>query len=529
MAFDELVGQPSVVTGLQAAVASGRVAHAYLFAGPRGTGKTSAARILAKCLNCLRGGPRPDPCGECEACLSIAAGTAFDVIEIDAASNRGINEIRELRERVKFAPAQFRYKVYIIDEVHMLTAEAFNALLKTLEEPPANVVFILATTEPHKVPQTILSRCQRYEFRRMSPDDITGRLVQVAQREGIKSDAETLERIAFLADGALRDALVLLEQARGFANGDIVNVSVLDAAFGAPVLDIVERIADAVAAGDAQGVLTAIAEAVDRGADPGWLAKELLRSLRLTLLAQVSPAVLATEVPPEAAQRIAAKAGAIPRGKILAALRNLSETISQRYSAQPRIDLELALIRVVMPSDELSLQKLSDRLRTLEERLDTSGRSDGPAGTVSQTPLSSARVPVKASAKKAAQDSPGPKASLSPPLSEPLSIAKLNALWPHITSAVKDRSKPCFGHLEHASIVAASGESVTLGVPSKFNRDLLGEKPMLQIIADAIFEVSGARPVVSCVVAAAPEAQARSAGDASSFSLAESVLGAELF
>ncbi|MDQ6824535.1 MAG: DNA polymerase III subunit gamma/tau [Candidatus Eremiobacteraeota bacterium] len=529
MAFDELVGQPSVVTGLQAAVAGGRVAHAYLFAGPRGTGKTSAARILAKCLNCLRGGPRPDPCGECEACLSIAAGTAFDVIEIDAASNRGINEIRELRERVKFAPAQFRYKVYIIDEVHMLTAEAFNALLKTLEEPPANVVFILATTEPHKVPQTILSRCQRYEFRRMSPDDITGRLVQVAKLEGIKSDAETLERIAFLADGALRDALVLLEQARGFANGDIVNASVVDAAFGAPVLDIVERIADAVAAGDAQGVLSAIAEAVDRGADPGWLAKELLRSLRLTLLAQVSPAVLATEVPPEAAQRIAAKASAIPRGKILAALRNLSETISQRYSAQPRIDLELALIRVVMPSDELSLQTLSDRLRTLEERLDANGRSAGPAGTVSKTPPSSARVPVKASAKKAAEVSPGPNASLSPPLSEPLSVAKLNALWPHITSAVKDRSKPCFGHLEHASIVDASAENVTLGVPSKFNRDLLGEKPMLQIIADAIFEVSGARPVVSCVVAAATEAQARSAGDASSFSLAESVLGAELF
>ena len=551
MAFDELVGQPSVVTGLQAAVASGRIAHAYLFAGPRGTGKTSAARIFAKCLNCLRGGPRPDPCGECEACVSIAAGTAFDVIEIDAASNRGINEIRELRERVKFAPAQFRYKVYIVDEVHMLTAEAFNALLKTLEEPPANVVFVLATTEPHKVPQTILSRCQRYEFRRMSPADITGRLAAVAGREGITIDQSTLQRIAFLADGALRDALVLLEQARGFASDDVVDEPVLDAAFGAPVYDIVERAADALAAGDAQNVLAAIAEAVDRGADPGWLTKELLRWLRLTLLAQVSPAVLGAEVPPETAQRIAAKAGSIPRSRILAALRNLSEVIAQRYSAQPRIDLELALIRVVLPTDELSLQSFSDRLRALEERIGPAARSNGspegghepPSGseTTARKAAPAARPAARAPSRKASEEaaaavaadpaSEAPPASASPSAGEPLSLSKLRALWPHIVSAVKDRSKPCFGHLEHASVVAASPDNVTLGVPSKFNRDLLGERPMLQIIADAIFEVSGARPTVQCVVAAASADSERTRGatDASGFMLAESVLGAELF
>jgi len=256
MAFDELVGQPAVVTGLQAAVASGRVAHAYLFAGPRGTGKTSAARILAKCLNCQTNGPRPDPCGECEACVSIANGTAFDVIEIDAASNRGIEHIRELRERVKFAPSQLRKKVYIIDEVHMLTPEAFNALLKTLEEPPDDVVFVLATTEPHKVPQTILSRCQRYEFRRMSTADIVARLQRVSEREGIRVDDESLTRIAYLADGALRDALVLLEQARGFAGDDTIAEDVLDAAFGTPVHDFVERTADAVAASDAGAMLS---------------------------------------------------------------------------------------------------------------------------------------------------------------------------------------------------------------------------------------------------------------------------------
>ena len=245
-AFDELVGQPAVVQGLTAAVKSSRVAHAYLFSGPRGTGKTSAARILAKCLDCLTNGPRPDPCGICEACTSIAAGTAFDVVEIDAASNRGINEIRELRDRVQFAPSQFRKKVYIIDEVHMLTSEAFNALLKTLEEPPEYVVFVLATTELHRVPATILSRCQRYEFRRMTPPVIAKRLEEVAEREKIALDDAAARRIAHLADGALRDALVLLEQARGFAGGKTIDAKVLDAAFGESHREIVERLVDAV-------------------------------------------------------------------------------------------------------------------------------------------------------------------------------------------------------------------------------------------------------------------------------------------
>jgi len=380
----------------------------------------------------------------------------------------------------------------------------------------------------------------------MSPEDISGRLAAVAEREGIETDETTLQRIAFLADGALRDALVLLEQARGFASDDIVNEAVLDAAFGAPVYDLVEEAADAVAAGDAQGVLTAVAEAVDRGADPGWLAKELLRWFRLVLLAQVSPAVLARELPPEAARRVAAKAGSMPRSRILATLRNLSETIAQRYSAQPRIDLELALIRVVLPSEELSLLSLSDRLRSLEERLGNAASSNGsPEGGSKppQPPAASERTavrkpaappaksPGRAPAKKATAEALAPEVSaLASPSGEALSASKLVALWPQVVSAVRDRSRPCFGHLEHASVVAASVDGVTLGVPTKFSRDLLGEQHMLQIIADAICEVSGARTQVSCVVAAPVEGERlRAAADASNFSLAESVLGAELF
>ena len=545
MAFDELVGQPAVVTGLQAAVKTSRVAHAYLFAGPRGTGKTSAARILAKCLNCLRGGPRPDPCGECEACVSIAAGTAFDVIEIDAASNRGINEIRELRERVKFAPAQFRTKVYIVDEVHMLTSEAFNALLKTLEEPPDNVVFVLATTEPHKVPPTILSRVQRYEFRRMQPADILGRLSEVAKAEKIAADQSSLRRLAFLADGAMRDALVLLEQARGFAGSGKIDDAVLDAAFGAPVYDLVEQTADAIAASDPRAVLASVAEAIDRGTDPAWLARELLRWFRLALLAQVSPEVMSTEVPPETASRIASRAAAIPRTRILATLRNLSDAISQRYSAQPRIDLELALIRVVLPTDELSLQTLSDRLRALEEHAGapTGGANGGaaPGGHGSATkrsaPAASSRK-TERTPSRAAADVPDPIAEMPGTNIAELDVqlahnditaSKFRALWPLIVSAVKDRSKMCFGHLEHAAIVDATAHKVTLGVPSKFNRDLLAEKAMIGIIADATQEVAGIKPVIECVVVAElAAARVKAAPEVGSFSLAETVLGADL-
>ena len=560
MAFEDLVGQPAVVTGLQAAVKSSRVAHAYLFAGPRGTGKTSAARILAKCLNCQRGGPRPDPCGECDACRSIADGTAFDVIEIDAASNRGIDEIRELRERIKFAPAHFRTKVYIVDEVHMLTDPAFNALLKTLEEPPDGVVFVLATTEAHKVPATILSRVQRYDFRRMQPDDIFARLTAVAKQEKIAAQPEALRRLAFLADGAMRDALVLLEQARGFAMDGTIDDAVLDEAFGAPVYDIVEGIADAVAQSDARALLAGIAEAVDRGTDPAWLAKELLRWFRLALLAQVSPDVLGSEVPPEAQRRIVAKAVTLPRSRVLAALRNLSEAISQRYSAQPRIDLELALVRVVLPSDELSLQTVSDRLRALEERSGGGppsappspkpaaaiARSSAPAGRKTErTVRTSSDAPATAAtntdadgvvqqpapnpiAKMPAADPAGARETAAQP-SDPLSISRLRAQWPLVVSAVKDRSKPCYGHLEHAAIVDAGDGIVTLGVPSKFNRDLLADPAMVKVIADAIGEVSGSQVRVDCVVVPETAAAREHKPADGAFSLAESVLGAELF
>lgn len=483
--FEDLVGQPAVVEGLSAALRTGRIAHAYLFSGPRGTGKTSAARILARCLNCETNGPRADPCGRCGACRSIADGTSFDVVEMDAASNRGIEQIRELRNQVAVPPAYMRKKVYIIDEVHMVTPEGFNALLKTLEEPPDYAVFILATTDPSKVPATILSRCQRYDFRRMQPDTIADRLADISKREGIKIGQTALQRLAFLADGALRDALVLLEQARGFADGATIDESTLDRAFGESHRDIIGRLTDATVHGDAAAALATVADAVGAGVDPVWLAKELLRRFRLVMLAQNSPATLALETPTDDAERVVELASRLDRAKVLQALKHLSDSVAQRYSTQPRIDLELALVRIIVPSDDLSLGQLSDRLRILEERAGSDARnSGGPPAEPSRPP-----------AKKRADAKPAPASTLT--------ASKLEGLWPMVLSEVRASSMQLFGILQKSSIVEATDDEVTLGAQNKFAKDHATDPPLLKIIGDAIAKHAGVAPRIRFVVGAA--------------------------
>ena len=544
-AFDELVGQPAVVKGLTAAVTSGRVSHAYLFAGPRGTGKTSAARILAKCLNCLNGGPRPDPCGVCEACVAIANGSAFDVIEIDAASNRGINEIRELRERVQFAPSQFRKKVYIIDEVHMLTPEAFNALLKTLEEPPEHVVFVLATTELHRVPATILSRLQRYEFRRMTPAVIAKRLLEVSHREKISIDETAAQRIAYLADGAMRDALVLLEQARGFASGKSIESKTLDAAFGESHRDLIERLVDAIIASDAAAALQAIADASQQGVDAAWLSKELLRWFRLALLARTSRDVLAMEVPGDEAESVASRAEELGRSKIMTALRVLSDCVAQRWSTQPRVDLELALARIILPSDEMTLQSLSDRLRALEERdgQAASPRGGAPGGAVraaaaTRAAATSRSTNTKALAKHTSAPPPlsmsaetrsmaAGSSSIAPGASS-ITPTKLAAMWHLVMASVRDQSNRVYAYLQHATIVDANDAVVSLSVTKRHFLESLSEAGSLAIVASTIEQVSGVRPRIELSLGEATPRAAAQKSEPSGFALAESVLGADL-
>jgi DNA polymerase-3 subunit gamma/tau len=280
--FDEIVGQPHVAQTLKNAIEGGRVAHAYLFAGPRGTGKTTTARILAKALNCEKG-PTAEPCGECVSCVGIRQGRAMDVIEIDAASHTGVDDVRDLREKVKFTPASARAKVYILDEAHMLSKGAFNALLKTIEEPPPHAFFVLATTEPHRIPATIHSRCQRFEFRAISIGDIRDRLAEVARAEGFRADKVALETIASAARGAMRDALSILDQVVAFAGPDF-SVSQVASVLGATGRDVLIALADLIIQSDYGACFGAVQDAVDSGKDLQQLLADLTLHFRNLLL-----------------------------------------------------------------------------------------------------------------------------------------------------------------------------------------------------------------------------------------------------
>jgi DNA polymerase-3 subunit gamma/tau len=283
--FGDLVGQDAIARTLQNAVQQGRVAHAYLFSGVRGTGKTSAARILARAINCLdrKGG---EPCGVCSSCVEIGSGAAVDLIEIDAASNRGIDEIRDLREKVKYLPATLRVKVYIIDEAHMLTPEAFNALLKTLEEPPAHVMFVLATTEPHKIPLTVASRCQRFDFRRIQTEAIAGRLRAIVSAEGVKVQADSLALVARLANGSMRDGITLLDQLIS-QDADEITLERTHQLLGLADTQSLVELLSATTRGDAAGTLTLLQRFYDSGGDVRQLVRGLLQAIREAALLSV--------------------------------------------------------------------------------------------------------------------------------------------------------------------------------------------------------------------------------------------------
>ena len=341
--FADLVGQEHVSKTLSQAIVSGRIGHAYLFAGPRGTGKTSTAKILAMALNCEHG-PTPEPCGTCDNCRKITNGSSMDVFEIDAASNRGIDEIRGLRETVKFAPAEGRYKVYIIDEVHMLTAEAFNALLKTLEEPPAHVVFILATTEAHKVPATIQSRCQRYDFRRITVSEIKGRLRTICDAMQTEAADDALELIALQADGGLRDALSILDQCISLADGP-VTAALVQEMLGLVGHSWIYRMTDAIAAHDAQSVLNIIAELLAGGKDLKQMMAELALHLRSLMIYQAAGTVEGLDLYAEPEDVLKKQAALFPGETIMAMLARLHEGVSTlRWSPQPRITVEVTLL-----------------------------------------------------------------------------------------------------------------------------------------------------------------------------------------
>lgn len=341
--FADLVGQEHISRTLSRAVTSGQTSHAYLFTGPRGTGKTSTAKILARALNCAEG-PTLTPCGVCDSCRSISDGSSMDVFEIDAASNRGIDEIRDLRESVKFAPTEGHYKIYIIDEVHMLTTEAFNALLKTLEEPPERVIFILATTEPHKVPATIQSRCQRYDFHRITVTEIRDRLIYVCKESDIAAEEDALGIIAAQADGGMRDALSILDQCMALAEGTLTAERVQEA-LGLVGRAWIRRMAGEIAARDAAALIAQLSELLQSGRELKQVLAELAQHFRRLMIAGVGGAVSAAELCAGDAEELRMDAAQFTQEEIMAILRRLNETMQElRTSPQPRIAVETLLI-----------------------------------------------------------------------------------------------------------------------------------------------------------------------------------------
>lgn len=369
MIFGDVVGQSHVTDTLRNAIASHRVAHAYIFSGARGCGKTTTARILAKALNCLS--PKnQDPCNECEMCQSITNGRSLDVIEIDGASNRGIEEIRNLRESARYTPAYAKRKIYIIDEVHMLTREAFNALLKTLEEPPAHVLFIFATTEVHKVPATILSRCQRFDFRRISLDEISERLRFISAEEKIEIDDESLIIIAKKGDGSLRDAQSIFDQVRSYCGNTISKIEVLKT-LNVVDQDVYFKLLDLVIAKDIKGAISLVEEIVKSGYDTKEFVSGLIEHFRNLLVARATKSTSLIESSDHHKRRYEQIAVHFAESDILRLLK-LANDLDQaiKWSPHPRYRLEIALVHIVSMESSIKVEELLNQIEQLKKKLE---------------------------------------------------------------------------------------------------------------------------------------------------------------
>lgn len=514
--FQDMVGQQHIIQTLQNAIREQRVSHAYLFNGPRGTGKTTTAKVLAKAVNCERG-PAIEPCNECEACKGITAGHIMDVIEIDAASNRGIDEIRDIRDKVRYAPSEVRYKVYIIDEVHMLTSEAFNALLKTLEEPPGHVIFILATTEPHKLPATIISRCQRFDFRQVSLEEQTGRLMQICQEEGISADEDALAYIARLSEGGMRDAISLLEQVAAFGDSRISLEAAIDVT-GGIAADQFYQLAEAVRDRNVSALMPLVESLMQAGKAADKCMENLMYYFRDLLVLKLAPTGAATERVVDR-ERFLEMAEAYSSSRLFAMIDILNRyQVELKHASQPQTLFEVALMKLCSINDEGSsvsvqrgaaaggasdaeVSRLRGQVEALERKLESLMKSgiapqaSGDAGAgearsaapISRGPSRSAfggggggkvRTKVKLDGYAAAAGSPES------------GIAR--SKWGDVLARVKDAKVTLHAWLKNGELVSVDAGNLLLAFKNEIHRETTEKPDHREIIERIASEVLGA-------------------------------------
>jgi DNA polymerase-3 subunit gamma/tau len=522
--FDQIVGQEHVIRTLRNALISGRVHHAYLFAGPRGTGKTSTARLLAKAVDCLA--PVEErPCNECQICVAINEGRLLDLIEIDAASNTGVDDVRELRERVGFRPNQARYKVYVIDEVHMLSNAAFNALLKTLEEPPEHAIFVLATTEPHKILPTVLSRCQRHDFRRISVGEMVDRLAWLAEQEGIEVEREALELIARQATGSMRDAESLLDQLASYDDGGIT-VEEMRAALGIGADETVMHIIEALAERDVSRGLGSINAAVDEGTDPRQFARQLVEHLRALLLLRLESGVVLAHISEESLPRLRDQADAFSRRELVRAVHLFNRAAQEAKGGwQPQLPLEMAFVEALLPPEppgngggENPSPRRASPSSPVRGR--TSGAGQGGASPVSG-PESQRSAPAPASVAESSERRAQPGAVQEPPptyqVAEdgdgPLTPAQVIERWPDFLNALRPQDLKLEALMRSCEPVGVENDIIVLSFTHKFHRSKVGEDEKRRLVEDALSTLFGRRLRVRCVMHREREARPARQGD----------------
>lgn len=499
--FDEVVGQSHITTTLKNAIAQNRVAHAYIFAGPRGVGKTTTARILAKALNCEKG-PTDNPCNKCPSCAEITQGVSLDILEIDGASNRGIDEIRNLRENVKFAPSKGRFKVYIIDEVHMLTSEAFNALLKTLEEPPAHVKFIFATTQAHKVPPTILSRCQRFDFRRISVKDIVDSLERIAKKESLKVDKEVLILIAKHSDGSMRDAQVVLDQISSYTEGKI---SAEDASkiLGAVSDDILFGLADSIKTHESVAALKMIDSLADEGKDIVQVVLYLIEHFRNLSVVKVSddPSAL-IDASPEKIKRYEEQSRKFTVEEILYIIYTLSSTLDfVRRSNMSRVPFEVSMVKLTRKGAILTSGEIMERLEKIEKSLKNSKTSDVNAQQEEHIPY----TPTIQKQEKNAN------------------LDEIISAWPSVLNQIKERKISVAMYLKegYPSTLEANTLAITFPKSSQFHKEMLESPDCKGLILKAIKDSTGMDMKIKFIISDISGSQNNAAKDAFEGSLGD--------